>query len=82
MIIDYTEIIDNFKKEIRTEASKKNRVSDWVYNVTTDNKIFLVKPKYRIEVFEYAKALKCAVHLTVDRNTYALDSKGEFRKII
>lgn len=81
MIIDYTSIIEDFKKEIRDELSKKKRTSEWVYTIDSAHKILLVKPKYRIEVFEYAKTLKCSVHLVIDNNTYMLDSKGEFRKI-
>ena len=82
MIINYTEIIEGLKKEIRAELAKKKRTSEWVYNIDSTHKILLVKPKYRIEVFDYANAVKCSIHLVIDNNTYSLDSKGEFRKII
>lgn len=85
MIIDYTSIIEGLKKEIKEADQKRKIKTDWVYIIDQSHKIWLVKPKYRIEVFQFAKAFKCTVqaHFVVDNKVYiyALNEKGDFKKI-
>lgn len=86
MIIDYTKIINDFREDMREKFNKTRRQASWIYEIDTNNKIFIVPPKYRKELFEDAKRMLCTIQLVVPNKNgedrYLFDEKGEFKKIM
>ena len=85
MIIDYTKILDDFRKDMHEKFNKIRRNTNWVYEIDTSNKIFIIPPKYRKELYEDAQRCLCTIQLVVKsplrEDRYLFNKNGEFKRI-
>lgn len=86
MIIDYTKILDDFKKDMHEKFNKTRRNTNWVYEIDTNNNILIIPPKYRKELYEDTQRYLCTIQLVVKspkgEDRYLFNEKGEFKKIV
>lgn len=83
MIIDIVNVTTSLENAIKEEYNSKKRKSNWVYIINKDHPIFLVLPKYRKPLYEYARKHLCTIQVRFENEketrVYALNEKGDFK---